>query len=217
MTQTALVCLNRRLRLRHTGHWQQPLRFLLYQNRTGWLSVPCLCVCNPVYPVQWCIWLRGCGFSKPHFNFLNLALERGHKQKQQSTAQPKTHSSRFINPNSEHCSTAEARMTPRELFVVTDWGFFSDYTTSIKATCSTTARLWAIMGSTMWEGWWADMPSSPPQLFILSPKEISTLWHSFTVIYRTSICDTFQELFCDDVEVGWSTILVQTEILPNIY
>lgn len=37
------------------------------------------------------------------------------------------------------------------------------------------------------------------QLFIIGPEEVSTLWHSFSHIYRTSICDAFQELFYDDV------------------
>ena len=59
-----------------------------------------------------------------------FALEHSHKRKQQSTAKIKTHSSGFINPNTEHCSTAGTRMTPHELFVVTNCTEVSSAATS---------------------------------------------------------------------------------------
>lgn len=47
----------------------------------------------------------------------------------------------------------------------------------------------------MWEGWWFDKPSSPPQLFIISPEEASALWHSLSLIHSPSLCETFQSYF----------------------
>ena len=78
--------------------------------------------------------------------------------------------------------------------------FFGVYTEGMRAACSRTTRLWAIMGSAMWKGWWVDMLSSASQLFIIRPRgSLHPMTLLFCYIYSTSICDGFQELFCHDV------------------
>ena len=188
MTQTSPLCRNRRLWPQHTGHWWQPLRFLLHWNRTGWTSEPCLHVYSHFHPVLQRIGPRGCGFNA---SFQHLGSSPGAQPQTETTINSSTQNTflRIHQPWVLSCDEQPKWRRPK-------WPHTSGLMwltaprTQHNMKTAGDHELHNVRGLL---SWWAFISSS---VIHHQPRgSLHPLTLSLSLIHSPSLCETFQSYF----------------------